>query len=167
MWQTSASQSRPLPNTSQDKQNCENCKYHTVRNCAENLKRSFLMKIKSRYSFTRRIQSLLSHGTFSKTWIQTSKIRSLTSIDIHQALPCLPGSRLWSSINVLYTWMGKEGRAMLSTQKLLQVIKKSCQQEFNFNLAAKHFNSLPATQLKFNTNGKNIFLPLSHRRKKC
>lgn len=56
--------------------------------------------------------------------------------------------------------MRREQRAMLSTQKLLQVINKSCQQEFNFNLAAKHFNSPSATQLKFNSNGKVNFVTL-------
>lgn len=67
---------------------------------AENWKCSFLMKIKSHCTFTRRIQSL-SSGAIGKIWIQISKTRSLTSIHVPQVSPCVPGSCFWSSISAL------------------------------------------------------------------
>lgn len=137
----------------------ENCRYplpERIEICRESKKYSFLMKIKSHCTFTRRIQSL-SSGAIGKIWIQIIKTRSLTAIHIFKSYLVFL-DLVFEAPSV--PWMGRGGRAMLSTQKPLQVINKICQQEFNFSLAVKHFNSQSTTQLKFNFNGKIIFLTL-------
>lgn len=128
-----------------------------------NLKHSVLMKVKPQEHNFITVQSLLSSRTWGKNWIQSSKTRSLTLIYVLKVLPCLPRSWLWSYISAIYTWTGRKGRAMLSTHKLLQLINKSCQQRFHFNLVVKHFNSLWSMQLSI--KGKIIFLSLSRGEK--
>jgi len=118
------------------------------------------------YNFTTRVQTLISSGTSSKNWIQTSEVRPLTLIYVLQVLPCLPRSWLWNYVSALYTWTGRERREMLSTHKLLQLINKSSQQQFHFNLTVTHFSSFSAIELKFNCKGKIIFLSIQHRRKR-